>query len=180
MNCEILARVWLHRSPTIFSVSGYCELWNSGVGLVAPLPYDIPSFRVDSEFLESAGLVAPLKGDKTEWSHHASVHGGFRMNSGLRVRKVGSWRDDFSYGCATPGSTVDTCCASVHLTFGRISHFATSTWTRILRCFPSFSRRMEECAQSFDLVLPQLQFIDRVLVVSVASQRQVSQCKLCR
>ena len=28
--------------------------------------------------------------------------------------------------------------------------------------------------------LPQLQFIDRVVVISVASQRQGSQCKLCK
>ena len=28
--------------------------------------------------------------------------------------------------------------------------------------------------------MPQLQFIDRVVVVSVASQRQGSQCKLCK
>ena len=44
--------------------------------------------------------------------------------------------DDFT-GCATFGSTVDTCYASVHWAFRRISTISTSIWTRNLRCFVS-------------------------------------------
>ena len=68
------------------------------------------------------------------------------------IRKMDLLGDDFSE-CATPDSTVDTCYASVHLAFGRIVQYFQWIWTRILRRFSPFSRRMEKCAQSMPQVM---------------------------
>ena len=61
--------------------------------------------------------------------------------------------DDFS-GCDTPGSTVDTCFASVHLAFGLISHyFYVDVDSEPEEFFSPFSRRIEKCAQSMPQVM---------------------------
>ena len=122
---------------------------------------------------------------RQERSHHASVHGGFWMDSGLHARAVRTWkygtlfrpglvsesyllyvwvlpcgvrkigsseRHNFSHGFATPGSTVDTCYASVHLACGR-NFFYADVDSDPEVCFSPFSRRMEKCAQSMPQVL---------------------------
>ena len=82
------------------------EFWYSDVGHVAPFSDEIPRFQFAVSYgllalvqwhrfltrfrrFESTvnfwSLVAPFKGDKTERSHHASVHGGFWMNAGLHA-----------------------------------------------------------------------------------------------
>ena len=60
--------------------------------------------------------------------------------------------DDFS-GCATPGSTAEHVVLQYTWLLDEFPTVSTSTWTRIMRCFSPFSRRMEKCAQSMPQVM---------------------------
>ena len=53
--------------------------------------------------------------------------------------------------------------------------FLPRLWTSLQLCSSKFQQSFVEFYK-----VPQLQFIDRVVVISVASQRQGSQCKLCK